>query len=230
MTEPGIYYPENLSAQQLDTFLLKGWYRMGQGIFTTNYIVRDDIVYRVYWLRYNLLKVRLGKSQQKMIAANNRFVTTVKHLEITAETEALYSRYKAGIDFEAAESVENWIYMGHQAGNIFNSHIIEIREENKLIAAGIFDTGNNSIAGIMNFYDPAYKKYSLGKYLMLLKMEHALNNGMQWYYPGYIVYGYPKFDYKLFIDKSAAELFIPELNTWINYNPAVLDAIDNIAQ
>ena len=63
---------------------------------------------------------------------------------------------------------------------------------------------------------------------MLQKMEYAKNLGMQWYYPGYIVYGYPKFDYKLFADKTAAELFIPELNGWMSYNPALLQAVDNI--
>lgn len=228
MTEPGIYYPEYLSAEQLDAFLSKGWYRMGQGIFTINYLVKDDSIYRVYWLRYYLLKASFGKTQQKIKAINGRFTTSIQHLQITDELEALYALYKTGIDFDAADSVHYWIYM-EQTRNIYNTQVIEIRDNNVLIAAGIFDLGSNSIAGIMNFYDPAYKKYSLGKYLMLLKMEYAKTLGMQWYYPGYIVYGYPKFDYKLFADKTAAELFIPELNAWVNYNAALLDVIDNVS-
>ena len=227
MTEPGIYYPENLTGEQLDSLLAQGWYRMGQGIFTTNYIFQENATYRVYWLRYNLLQAQLGKSHQKIKTANTKFTVAVKPLEITDELEILYALYKTSITFDAANSVEHWLYM-ERSGNIYNTRIIEVRDNGLLIAAGIFDMGENSIAGIMNFYNPAYKKYSLGKYLMLQKMEYAKSLGMQWYYPGYIVYGYPKFDYKLFADKKAAELFIPELNGWISYNPALLQAVDNI--
>ena len=227
MTEPGIYYPETLSNEQLDFFLAKGWYRMGQGIFSTNYIVKEENIYRVYWLRYNLLQLQLSGSAQKIKSVNKRFTVAIQPLKLNAEYETLYALYKSAIDFDAAESVEYWIYMG-QTNNVYDSHIVEVRDQNKLIAAGIFDNGHTSMAGIMNFYDPAYKKYSLGKYLMLLKMQHAIRCGMQWYYPGYIVYGYPKFDYKLFADKKCAELFIPELNGWVNYNQEMLDMLERI--
>src|SRR6185436_10781282 len=90
------------------------------------------------------------------------------------------------------------IFIENVDHNLFDSEIIEIRDGGKLIAAGIYDKGSTAIEGIMNFYDPAYKKYILGKYLMLLKVQHAIENKMQFYYPGYIAYKYNKFDYKLF--------------------------------
>ena len=227
MTEPGIYYPENLKPEELDLLLSKGWYRMGQGIFTTNYLQKSDLAYRVFWLRYHLKKVHFGRSQQKIKSANKNFTSTIKTMELTEELEALYAKYKSAVSFEAATSVQYWLFM-EQTKNVYNTSIIEIRDGNKLIAAGIFDIGNNSMAGIMNFYDPEYKKYSPGKYLILLKIEQAITSGMQWYYPGYIVAGYPKFDYKLFADKDAAELFIPELNAWVKYHPAIPELIINL--
>ncbi|MEJ7659632.1 MAG: hypothetical protein WKG07_08390 [Hymenobacter sp.] len=48
---------------------------------------------------------------------------------------------------------------------------MEVRAEGHLIAAGIFDQGTRSLAGIVNFYDPDYRKYSLGKYLMLYEIR-----------------------------------------------------------
>src|SRR5687768_16159925 len=75
MTEPGIYYPDKLSPAQLDAFLAKGWYRMGQGIFTTNYIIQDGKFFRVFWLRYNLLTWSMSKTSQKIWNANSRFTT-----------------------------------------------------------------------------------------------------------------------------------------------------------
>ncbi|MFZ4769232.1 MAG: hypothetical protein ACOYLO_03560 [Ferruginibacter sp.] len=226
MTDTGIYYPENMDAQHLDILLSKGWYRMGQGIFTTKYIIQENIPYRVFWLRYNLNKIILGKKQQKLLQKNKIFNSNIIPFKITDELEKLYALYKTEIDFEPASSVTEWM-LEEKENNVYDSWIIEIRDKGLLIAAGIFDKGKNSIAGIMNFYHPDYKKYSLGKYLMLLKIAYAKEAGNQWYYPGYLVYGYPKFDYKVFADKSSVETFLPELNQWCLYDPAVLRKFRN---
>ncbi len=217
MTEYGIYYPESITGKQLDVFLAKGWYRMGQGIFTTNYVIQEDKFFRVYWLRYNLQTLVFGKQARLVKKAAEKFSISVKPLMVTEELEQLYRLYKSGLSFEPAESVQSWLF-DIQPTNIYDSYVIEIRDNGLLIAAGIFDQGHNSIAGILNFYHPSYKRNSLGKYLMLLKIQHARKMGKLWYYPGYIVKDYPKFDYKLFVDKLSAELFIPEHNCWYTYN------------
>lgn len=228
MNESGIYYPAQLTAEELDHFLARGWYRMGQGIFTTHYIVLQDFFHRVYWLRYELAALEPSGSWQKIFHINRNFSVEQKEFHLTDELESLYALYKTGISFEPASSVQHWLY-DEQPHNIYNTHLIEIRDNGLLIAAGIYDRGNNSMAGIMNFYHPAYKKYSPGKYLMLLKIKAAIQSGMQWYYPGYIVHNYPKFDYKLFAGKKAAELFVPELNEWYRYNPLLMDIISKAA-
>lgn len=217
MTEPGIFYPEKLSPGQLDSFLEKGWYRMGQGIFTTHYIFQEDNLYQVYWLRYNLKKLFFLKLHQKIFNSNRNFTVSILPLHITAEQEALFTIYKTGIDFDPAETIKH-LLLGEASHNIYDTHVIEVRDQNVLIAAGIFDYGKKSIAGILNFYHPAYKKYSLGKYLMLLKIKQAQAMGKHWYYPGYIVKGFSKFDYKLFAGKSAAELYLQEFSSWQSYH------------
>jgi arginine-tRNA-protein transferase len=89
--------------------------------------------------------------------------------------------------------------------NIYNTREISLFDDGKLIAVGYFDLGEKSAAGISSFYDPAYKKYSLGKYLIYLKIEYCKKLGLDYFYPGYFVPGYPLFDYKLDIGKSALE-------------------------
>ena len=222
MTETEIYYPAILSGEQLDSFLEKGWYRMGQGIFTTDFVIQDENLYRVYWLRYNLNLLNRRESSKKIIKINRHFTTSILPLYISAELEELYAHYKTTLTFEPAASVQQWL-LEEQTNNVYDTVVIEVRDRGRLIAAGIFDKGRQSIAGILNFYHPAYKKYSLGKYLMLLKIEYAHAEGKQWYYPGYIVQGYPKFDYKLFADKNAAELYIPEQNMWCRYAEGLME-------
>lgn len=109
--------------------------------------------------------------------------------------------------------------------DLFPSKIVEVRHNQKLIAAGIIDMGEKSSAGIVNFYDPEYKKYSLGKSLMIAKIFISGRNGMDYYYPGYIAYNYPKFDYKLFLGKDRAELFDPEKQVWVPYSEKDLKMI-----
>lgn len=225
MIEPGIFYPSHLTGTELDVFLAMGWYRMGQGIFTTHGIVQQEQLFRVFWLRYNLQQLApQKKSTKKIIDSCSNFHVGIKPLNVTKEVEDLYDLYKTGIQFEAASSVRQWLYEATDS-NVFHTYMIEIREGGQLIAVGIFDKGKKSIAGIMNFYNPAYKKCSLGKYLMLLKIKYAQEKKIQWYYPGYIVPGYPKFDYKLFVDKLAAEIFIPEANSWQLYDQALVNQL-----
>ena len=224
MKNSGIHFPETLSPKDLDAFLSYGWYRMGQGIFTTSYIMQEQVCYRVFWLRYSLSHLQQNSSAQKIIKLNKNFTVTVLPLVITSEMEDLFSLYKTGISFDSSPSVRNWLYDDAQE-NVYDSYAVEVRDKGLLIAAGIFDKGCKSIAGILNFYHPGYKKYSLGKFLMLQKMDFAKQNSLEWYYPGYIVHGYPKFDYKLFAGKSASQLFSPELGKWFFFKEGLGDSL-----
>ncbi len=216
MIEPLIFYPPRLFGKELDDFLSLGFYRMGQGIFSTHYLIVNNQVHEVSWLRYHIPSVRFSRSVNKINRINSLFSTSLKPLLITDEIETLYSNYKTAIDFDPAISVSSWL-MEEQGVNVYDTQMIEVRDGTRLIAVGVFDKGENSIAGIMNFYDPAYKKYSLGKYLMLQKVKYASAENIEWYYPGYIVTGYPKFDYKLFIGHSSASIYEAGKNKWIPY-------------
>ena len=86
--------------------------------------------------------------------------------------------------------------------------MIKIRDKNKLIAVGYFDKGFKSIAGIMNIYHPEYNMYSLGKFLMLQKLQYAQSHNMNFYYTGYISTQSTRFDYKTFPDQNAVEVLL----------------------
>lgn len=148
------------------------------------------------------------------MAANRGFQVNIRPLKISPEIEELYSHYRSAIDFDAPDTVGGHLLEGG-IYSIYDTQIIEIRENNLLIAAGIFDQGETSIAGIMNFYHPRYKSKSLGKYLMILKAQYAAQKGKQFYYPGYIAKDYPKFDYKTFMDPLATEVYDRVTLTWL---------------
>lgn len=77
LSENYIYYPERLTAEELDVFLEMGWYRMGQSIFTTHFVLLDETIYRVFWLRYDLKKMMLSQGQRRLKKemSNLRFIS-----------------------------------------------------------------------------------------------------------------------------------------------------------
>ena len=214
-----------MTGTRLDFALSMGYFRMQQQVFTCRWVPFNDDIYPAYWLRIDLAAVRYGPKQSRLFRINERFSTTVKPLGITAELENLYARYRNGIDFDAPESVTTCM-MGGAKQTAFDTYVLEIRDAGTLIAAGIFDNGGASIAGIMNFYDPDYRKQSLGKYLMLMKMEYARQQRKTWYYPGYIVGNYPKFDYKLFACQPATEVYDDHRGMWLPFSWEILGSLE----
>lgn len=215
--EPGflIHCPPQIKGAVFDMYLSAGWYRYGNKIFTIDFFTENEKLYEVYWLRYNVRKLKLSDSHQKILNKNKRFNYKIIPFQNSIELEALHSLYLEKIDFVTISSIEE--LMEDINGSVYNSMLIEIRDENKLIGAGIFDFGNNSIAGIKNIFHPDYKKYSLGKYLMLLKYQYCLQQNIKWYYPGYFAPGHKKFDYKLTIDADATEVCLIDNRQWVSY-------------
>jgi leucyl-tRNA---protein transferase len=206
--------PETLAPDELDKYLARGWFRMGQTIFTTNFLNFKDRFYGAVWLRVVLDGFQVDKTQQKLMKRNASFSVEFKKAAITPEKELLYAKYKQSISFEASASLESLLF-GKSLSSIYNTQEVNIYDSGRLIAAGFFDIGQNSAAGIVSFYDPAYKKFSLGKYLIYLKMSYCKALALQYFYPGYFVPGYSFFDYKLTIGRPTLEYLQLNTGQWL---------------
>ena len=206
-----------IRGEALDFYLSQGYYRMHQDLFTCQFLPIDGGFYTVHWLRLVLADVEYGPEQRRLLRLNERFSVRFRPFQLTDELEALYAVYRRSITFDAPPTVEEFLLSG-ATHNVFNTEVIEIRDGEQLIAAGIFDNGTRSLAGIMNFYDPVYRRHSLGKYLMLLKINHAMRLQKTYYYPGYLVHNYPKFDYKLFPCVAATEVFDCRNVQWLPFS------------
>ncbi len=209
-----IHYPEQLAGKKLDDYLANGWYRMQQMIFTTDVILKDNRLLPVFWLRLALSKYKATKKQQQLLTANKKYTVDFVEGNITEELEELYQLYKVAMDFELSETLQDSL-LGETTNSIYDTHCITIREEGKLIAAGFFDLGEKTMAGILNYYHPDYAKQQLGKYLVLLKIGYALQQQLDYYYTGYLSTADAKFDYKLFAGKDATEVYYRNQQQWI---------------
>ena len=214
-----------MTGNDLDLALSMGYFRMQQQVFTCHFLRFDETIYTAHWLRITLDNVAHGRTQRSLLARNRAFQVTAKPFLLTDELKDLYARYRRSITFDAPPSIEDCLFGDDPAGNRFDTRLIEVRDHNRLIAAGIFDNGNESIAGIMNVYDPDYRRYSLGKYLMLLKIDYARQQQKTYYYPGYVVNDYAKFDYKVDAAASATEFYDAANDEWLPFSWDKLRAI-----
>lgn len=215
-----------MKGSMLDLCLSKGYFRMQQDVFTCRFVLFDDSLCAVHWLRIVLADVTYGTKQLRLLRTNEKFSVAVKPFVLSRELESLYALYRRSINFDAPESVESCLLDG-AVYNVFDTYVIEVRDGPNLIAAGIFDNGAQSIAGIMNFYHPDYRKHSLGKFLMLQKIKFAQRYQKEYYYPGYLVSNYPKFDYKLFACEAATEVFDSSSDQWL---PFSWDVVTRLAE
>lgn len=210
------FYPDAVSPELLDAYLSKGWYRIHQMLITTDLIAKEDEFLAVFWLRYRLQDYRHSKKSKKLLQVCTQFSSSIEPLQFTDELEALFTKYREQLDFDMSESARAYL-LGEKTENVFNSQLLTLRYNGQLIAAGCYDEAETSLTGILSIYDPAYKKYSLGKVLLLLKLEEAMRLGKTWFYPGYISLHTPKFDYKLFPDLEATEVYNRLTDAWQPY-------------
>ena len=207
------YSPTQLHPQEIDLFLENGWFRMGRTIFTTNFLKFNGLYHSAIWLRIDLLAFSPTNTHQKLEKLNAKFRTEFRPLVLNETHENLFEKYKTSINFDAASSLQNLLF--HDGlYDVYDTQEVCIYDQEKLIAVGFFDVGEKSMMGITCFYDPDYQKYSLGKYLMFLKMQYAQSKGMTHFYPGYFSPNYPIFDYKLDLAKPFTEYFELSSQTW----------------
>lgn len=211
-----IKYLENLGKDELDDYLEKGWFRMKQYIFTTNFLAFNLRYYSALWLRVGLRDLNPDKTMANTTKQNAKFRCEVGPLKLTKEKHELYDRYKDSVRFSPSSSLVELLFTTPYDENVFDTREIRLFDGKKLIGLGFFDLGGKSAMGISSFYDPEYKSFSIGKFLIFKKMEWCRDNGLEWFYPGYFAPNYPAFDYKLTIGRPNIEFLDFSSQKWRN--------------
>lgn len=211
-----------LDPGDLDRFLALGWYRMHQYLFTTSHLDYERPC-RVHWLRLPVHDFVNTRVHRRIRSKNQTFRTEISPFSgISEQHEELYARYHASTDFDGPESI-HWSLFGPEddGRNIFRTQVISVYHGEQLVAGGYFDLGQEAAASILHFFDPAIRSSSPGKFLMLLTLDYLKSAGYHFYYPGYLVSGKPKMDYKLFPGKEITEYFDPELRLWLPFDERI---------
>lgn len=209
------HYPEQISRRELDIYLARGWYRMGQTIFTTHFLCFEKTFYSAIWIRQDLQNYTFRKSLRKILRKNDRqFEVKYRPALITEERERLYQKYRKKFPGVLAPTLLDSLQDGGFV-NIFQTYEVAIYDGDQLVGLSYFDLGEQAAASITGIYHPDYQKHSIGFYTMLKEIQFCQDQNIRYYYPGYLVPGYDRFDYKARI--GAVDYYDLSQQGWLPY-------------
>jgi len=201
-----------LSPLKLDKLLAMGYFRNANIMFQSLVLCLDGKLCDVVNIRLPLEDYVPPKRIAKIAAkAEARFKISIGKAEITPQKEAMYYIHRQRFKGFQCKSLSQMLF-GESPVRIFDTYEINVYDGDQLIAFSFFDIGKKSIASILGVFDERYKKYSLGLYTMYAEVIFAMEQGYQYYYPGYVLEGVPQFDYKLQL--GAHEFFIWNEHKW----------------
>lgn len=181
-------------------------------MFQSQVICLDGSLDDVLNIRLNLKKYHPSKSIRKIARkVENRFQVSIQKMMLNEIKDKLYithqKRFK-GFQFKSLTQM----LIGDSPVNLFDTYEINVYDGDELIAYSLFDLGKKGIASILGVFDERYKSYSLGIYTMYAEIKWAIQNGFDYYYPGYVIKNNPLFDYKLRLGEY--EFFDWTTNAW----------------
>ncbi|TNE80528.1 MAG: GNAT family N-acetyltransferase [Bacteroidetes bacterium] len=190
------YRPQKLSASRLDQYLAGAWFRSSNNLFKVKMLILDGELCTVLNIRLDLRKHAWSQSMRKIKRKNKAFRVETGPLKLCAQMERLYHLTTHRFKGFVFPDLFSFLY-DYQNKNIFHSWHIKVWDGDRLVAASVFDMGNESMMSVLGLYDPEYMKYSPGMYTMMQEVELAKQKGLKWYYPGYVLAESKLFDYKL---------------------------------
>lgn len=218
------YYPERMTPERYDMFLANGWFRSMAMLYKNDLLCLEEDLLSVVNVRLRLDDFEIKPRQAKNFRnVENRFRVQVGKAKITDEKQALYHLNKSRFSGYIHDELDPMLSSGQFAG--FETYEITVHDDDRLIACSFFDIGQGSMAGLMGLFDPEYARYSLGIFTMLKEAQVGKKNRFKYYYPGYVLHGSDKFDYKLSIGRYD---FLNDQGHWISlghFNPMQMPAV-----
>jgi len=209
-----IEQPEHISRTELDAYLARGWYRIGQVMVTCRFVWSHDRQLRsAVWTRTPVAAHQPSRNQRRLHARNaQKYKVVHGPLRPDGEHEALYRRYLKTARGERPPRLIEALFGGHVRDR-FATREIAIRDgDGRLVAFSAFDVGERAMQSLMGIYDPAYASDSLGFWSLLLEVRLARELGLAYHYSGYVLPGDPSMDYKLRI--APIEFLDPDTGRW----------------
>lgn len=214
--------PDLVTAAELDRYLERGWYRVGQVLMTCRFVLNDTGLRSAVWTRVPLHGYAFKRSHRKLLAAIDRSFRLVEGPAVPDATrEEVYRRYLTIAKGERSENLGE--FLGHGWEGRYATRELAMWQGDRLIGFSWYDLGAASLQSLIAVYDPDFRRMSLGFTTLLLEIREALRLGLQYHYSGYVLPGDPTMDYKL--RTRPIEYLDPRTGAWRPWEEIDLGAL-----
>lgn len=196
------FYGDSVTPAQHDMLLEDGWRHFGSHFFRYNLGIYENEIRLVLPLRIRLENFGLSKSQRRVLRRNADTQVSIDPVRLSNETLDLFERHKRRFKQGEPATIYDFLAREREPVEVLE---LQVRREERLLAASFFDVGAASISSIYGIFDPGETAGSLGIFTMLKEIEYAMTSGRSLYYHGYAYEGSSFYDYKKRF--SALEMF-----------------------
>jgi leucyl-tRNA---protein transferase len=189
---------QRLHPDHFDQLMERGWRMLGYCLLRHNTIEYNGQLQWTIPVRIRLQGYENSYSQRKLLRQHRkRFAVKVQEIRLSEEKELLFlSHCERFQHYGNYESLSNFV-TDQSAYIPVPGFEIEVRDNGVLVACSYFHLGAQTMCGTYCFFNPDYRKHSLGNFTLLLEIQIAQRMGKQFYYPGYVHSEPSQFDYKL---------------------------------
>jgi arginine-tRNA-protein transferase len=179
--DPGIY----------SAFMDRGFRRSGQVIYRpTCPTCRACVPIRVPVREFSR-----SRSMKRVWIRNSDLRVELGHPEATDEKHEMYARYLAS-EHDGTMCGSREEFMDFLYDSPVDTIEFRYRLGRRLIGVSLADRCPGLLSSVYMYYDPKFRRRSLGTYSVLWEIQHAADCGLAYYYLGYTVAGCSKMSYK----------------------------------
>ena len=149
-------------------------------------------------VRIPVADYRASRSHRRILRRNRDLEVNVAAPQATPEHHALFRRYIEARHQGGGMSMMDYDDFREMVCDTpVDTRLVEARTtDGVLVAVSLTDWMENGLSGVYKFFDPQMARRSLGTWLILWHVAHALETGRDHVYLGYWIAGSETMDYK----------------------------------
>jgi len=146
-------------------------------------------------IRVDVRRFRPSRAQRRCLGRNADVLAETGRPEATEEKHGVYRRYlEARHDGQMSGSWEEFREFLHETPPFTREVVFRVGE--RLLGAGIYDTGPDAFSAVYFYFDPDLSARSPGTLNVLWLVEECRRHDVPWLYLGYHVAESPSMAYK----------------------------------
>ncbi len=190
------FHSDSVRPEELDKLLSEGWRHFGRHFFRYSIAIHKERYRLVVPLRIRLAEFRESKSLRRIRNRNSDLSVSFGPTDLNDEKDRLFDIHKRRFRGHRPRSITHFLDRNADKIPCPGFEFCLRDADGRLAAVSFLDCGSESASGIYAMFDPSFSKRSLGILTILLEIEHAITNGMKFYYLGYAYEGESFYDYK----------------------------------